>query len=472
MRLTKIVCTLGPASSSPENILKMLQSGMNVARINFSHGDHETHGPTIRAVKKISEEHGYDIPLMLDTKGPEIRTGDVKEPIAVKKGEDVLFTFDKEATYDGTIVHVNYPEFGKDVEQAEAIIVDNGDMSFEFVKKNKDGSVVLKANQDGMIGNRRHVNLPGANVSLPSITDKDWKDLEFGVQENMDLVALSFVRSAADVEEVRAFLKKKGSDMKIMSKIENRQSVENIGEIIDASDAIMVARGDLGAEMPFQKIPAVQDMIVRMCRAVGKPVIVATQMLESMIKNPMPTRAEVTDVTHAVLTGTDMTMLSGETAAGKYPFESVKAMSSILQETEARMGTSGNSCGDCDCGHAHEDSAVRAEAAVTMAHSAAAKAIVILCNTGRTADLMSVYRPGVPVYAFSDSPALRRQLQMRFGITPVAITMESDGELNIERAMSIMEKNGHAQKGDRVVVVARTQVRSGPLVTVHLRQVG
>lgn len=471
MRLTKIVCTLGPASSSPENILRMLESGMNVARINFSHGDHESHGPTIRNVKKIAEEHGYDIPLMLDTKGPEIRTGDVKEPIAVKKGEDVLFTFDKEATYDGTIIHVNYPDFGKDVEQAEAIIVDNGDMSFEFVKKNKDGSVILKANQDGMIGNRRHVNLPGANVSLPSITEKDWKDLEFGVSENMDLVALSFVRTAADVEEVRAFLKKKGSGMKIMSKIENRQSVENIGEIIDASDAIMVARGDLGAEMPFQKIPAVQDMIVRMCRAVGKPVIVATQMLESMIKNPMPTRAEVTDVAHAALTGTDMTMLSGETAAGKYPFDSVAAMSSILEETESRMGNVGNGCGDCDCGHAHEDSAVRAEAAVTMANSAAAKAIVVLCNSGRTAELMSTYRPGVPVYAFSDSPALRRQLQMRYGVTPVAITMESDGELNIERAMALMEKNGHAKKGDRVVVVARTQVRSGPLVTVHLRQI-
>lgn len=471
MRLTKIVCTLGPASNSPENILKMMQAGMNVARINFSHGDGETHAPTIRSVKEIAEKHGYDIPVMLDTKGPEIRTGDVAAPIAVKKGEDVLFTFDKDASYDGTIVHVNYPEFGKDVLDAEAIIVDNGDMTFTLTKSNPDGSVVLRAQQDGLIGNRRHVNLPGANVSLPSITDKDWKDLAFGVQEKMDLVALSFVRSAADVEEVRAFLKKNGSDMKIMSKIENRQSVQNIGEIIDASDAIMVARGDLGAEMPFQKIPGVQDMIVRMCRAVGKPVIVATQMLESMIKNPMPTRAEVTDVAHAALTGTDMTMLSGETAAGKYPFDSVAAMSNILEETESRMGAGGHGCGDCACGHAHEDSAVRAEAAVTMAHSAAAKAIVVLCNSGRTAELMSVYRPGVPVYAFSDSPALRRQLQMRFGVTPVEITMESDGELNIERAMSTMEKKGYAKKGERIVVVARTQVRSGPLVTVHLRTV-
>ena len=470
MRLTKIVCTLGPATNTPENILKMMQGGMNVARINFSHGDHETHSTTMRTVKKIAEENGYDIPLMLDTKGPEIRTGDVAEPIPVKKGEQVLFSFDKGAAYDGTIIHVNYPEFGKDVENAEAIIVDNGDMTFTLVKKNKDGSVVLKAEQDGLIGNRRHVNLPGANVSLPSITEKDWKDLEFGVQEQMDFIALSFVRSAADIQEVRAFLKKKKSSMQIIAKIENRQSVDNIAEIIDASDGIMIARGDLGAELPFQKIPAIQDMIVRMCRTSGKHIIVATQMLESMIKNPMPTRAEVTDVAHAALTGTDATMLSGESAAGKYPLAAVDAMSSILEETESRMhGECGCNC--CDCGHAHDDSAVRAEAAVTMARSAGAKAIVILCNSGKTAELMSGYRPGVPVFAVSDSPSLRRRLQIRYGITPVAITMESDSELNIDRALATLKKEEHAKKGDRVVVVARTQLRSGPLVTVHLREI-
>jgi pyruvate kinase len=467
MRLTKIVCTLGPASTNPETILALMERGMGVARINFSHGDHETHGTTIRNVKKIAEEHGYDVPLMLDTKGPEIRTGDVTEPIAVKKGDLLLFTYDKNATYDGTIVHVNYPEFVDDVTKADAIIVDNGDMTLEFVSKNGHG-VILKSHQDGMIGNRRHVNLPGAHVSLPSITEKDWKDLEFGVQEKMDYVALSFVRSAADVEEVRAFLKKKNHDMQIISKIENRESVDNIAEIVDASDGIMVARGDLGAELPFEKIPAIQDMIVRMCRASGKHVIVATQMLESMIKNPMPTRAEVTDVAHAALTGTDATMLSGETAAGKYPLPAVDAMSRILEETEGRAGSG---CNCCDCGQRHDDSAVRAEAAVTMARGSGAVAIVVLCNTGRTAELLSGYRPAVPVYAFSDSPALRRRLGIRYGVRPTEIIMESDGELNIERALSTMEKKGFAKKGDRLVVVARTQVRSGPLVTVHLREI-
>ncbi len=470
MRLTKIVCTLGPASSSPENILKLLRGGMNIARINFSHGDHETHGSTIRSVKKIAEEHGYDIPLMLDTKGPEVRTGDVTEPINVTKGQDILFTFDRNATYDGTIVHVNYPEFGKDAANAEAIIVDNGDMLFSLVKSNPDGSVILKAQQDGSIGNRRHVNLYGADVSLPSITEKDWKDLEFGVKEKMDLVALSFVRTAADVNEVRAFLKKHKSDMKIMSKIENRPSVKNIGEIIDASDSIMIARGDLGSEMPFEQIPAVQDMIVRMCRAAGKPVIVATQMLESMIKNPMPTRAEVTDVAHAALTGTDMTMLSGESAAGKYPFDAVATMSKILQETESRMG--GDACNCCGCGHAHDDSAVRAEAAVTMARSADASAIVVICNTGRTAELMSGYRPDVPVYAFSDSSALRRMLQLRYGIMPMAIEMKKDAEANIEQALDALRTRSLAKHGDNIVVLAKTFVSNDtPLVTVHLRKI-
>lgn len=469
MRLTKIICTLGPASNGPENILKLMQCGMNVARINFSHGDHDTHGPTIRSVKRIAEEHGYDIPVMLDTKGPEIRTGDVAEPILVKKGDEVLFTHDKNAAYDGTIVHVNYPEFGADAERAEAIIVDNGDMTFELVRKNEDGSVVLKSHQDGAIGNRRHVNLPGADVSLPSITEKDWKDLEFGVQEKMDLVALSFVRTAKDVEEVRAFLKERGSDMKIYSKIENRPAVENIGELIDASDGIMVARGDLGSEIPFQKIPAVQDMIVRMCRAAGKPVIVATHMLESMIKNPMPTRAEVTDVAHAAVTGTDMTMLSGETAAGKYPLAAVAAMSSILEEAEPR---SGGGCSCCDCGNAHDDSAVRAEAAVMMARSGEAKAILVICNTGRTVELMSGYRPDVPVYAFSDSSVLRRSLQMRYGVMPMAIEMRKDAEANIEQALDALRTRSFAERGDNIVVLAKTFVSDGtPLVTVHLRKI-
>lgn len=468
MRLTKIVCTLGPASSNPEKILALMERGMNVARINFSHADHETHGKTIRSVKEVAEKHGYDVALLLDTKGPEIRTGDVTEPIVVKAGEDVLFTYEEKASFDGPVVRVNYPEFGKDAEKADAIIVDNGDMEFSFVKKNKDGSVVLKALNGGSIGNRRHVNLPGADVSLPSITEKDWKDLEFGVRENMDVVALSFVRCAADVKEVRAFLDKKKSPMKIVSKIENRQSVEKIGEIIDASDGIMVARGDLGSELPFEKIPAIQDSIVRMCRAAGKPVIVATQMLESMIKNPMPTRAEVTDVAHAAITGTDSTMLSGETAAGAYPLEAVDAMSAILRESEPRAH---GGCSCCDCGHAHDDPSVRAEAAVTMARSSGAAAIVVLCNTGATAERTSWYRPSVPVYAFSDSPALRRSLQLRFGVMPVDITMESDGELNVERALATMEKKGFAKKGERVVVVARTQVRSGSIVVVHLREI-
>jgi len=470
MRLTKIVCTLGPASTSPENIERIMKAGMNVARINFSHGDHETHGTTIRNVKRIAAELGLDIPLMLDTKGPEVRTGDVASPIPVKKGEHVLFTYDKNATYKGTIIHVNYPEFGKDAANAEAIIVDNGDMTFELVKKNKDGSVILKSHHDGLIGNRRHVNLYGADVSLPSITDKDWKDLEFGVKEKMDFVALSFVRCAKDIEEVRKFLKKKGSSMKIMSKIENRPAVKNIGEIIDASDSIMVARGDLGAEMPFQKIPAVQDMIVRMCRAVNKPVIVATQMLESMIKNPMPTRAEVTDVTHAALTGTDMTMLSGETAAGKHPFEAVHAMSSILHETESH-NAGGGGCMHCDCGHAHDDNALRAEAAVGMARNGKAAAIVVICNTGKTVEIMSGYRCNVPVYAFSDSAELRRMLQLRFGVFPMPIDMKKDAEANIEQAMTTLKKRSLAKKGDKIVVLAKT-FTSGktPLVTVHLRQ--
>lgn len=467
MRLTKIVCTLGPASSSPDMIAALLERGMNVARINFSHGSHETHLVTINAVKEANAKHGRDVALMLDTKGPEIRTGDVESPIPVKKGEEILFTHDKKASYEGTVIHVNYPDFGKDVAGAESILVDNGELIFTFVKGNADGSVVLRAEQDGLIGNRRHVNLPGADVSLPSVTEQDWKDIAFGVEHEMDYLALSFVRTAEEIREVRAFLEKNKSSMRIVTKIETRASVENIDDIIDASDGIMVARGDLGAEMPFQEIPAVQDMIVAKCRAAGKPVIVATQMLESMIKNPMPTRAEVTDVAHAVITRADATMLSGESAAGKYPLQAVDAMTSIHAETESHLPEC-HAEGDIDFS---TDNAVRAEAAVSMAHNAKAPAIVALCNTGRTVEIISQLRPRVPVYAFSDSPSLRRKLQLYYGIQPLPIIMESDSELNVERAMSFLAKKGLAEKGQRVVVLCRMEVRTGTHVTVHLRDV-
>lgn len=466
MRLTKIVCTFGPAVATSNDCRSLIRSGMNVARLNFSHGDHATHLATLQRIREISNAEGSDTALMLDTKGPEIRTGDVVEPISITKGEKVLFTHDRNVTYKGTVVHVNYAAFGADAKNAEAILIDNGELSFQFVQKTKQG-VLLQAEQHGSIGSKRHINLPGADVSLPSMTDRDWKDIAFGVEHNVDYVALSFVRTAKDIDDVRAFLKKKKSDMHIIAKIETRLSVQNIESIIHASDGIMIARGDLGAEMPFEKIPAVQDMIVRACRKAGKPVIVATQMLESMIKNPMPTRAEVTDVAHAATVRTDATMLSGETAVGAYPLKAVKAMTHILEETESHLP-------ECHLEHEadpSDDTAVRAQATVTMAHASDARAIVVLCNTGRTAACMSTWRPKVPVFALSDSPVLRRKLQLFFGIQPVALTMEAESERNAERALALLTKQKYLRKGDKAVVLSRAEMRKGSLVNVSLRTV-
>ncbi len=441
-----------------------MERGMSIARINFSHGDAEQHRTTIRTVKSTREKLGLDVALMLDTKGPEIRTGDVKEPILVKAGQEVLFTPAEKATFKGPIIHVNYPEFSDDAEEAEAILVDNGELSFTIVRREGKG-IILKAGQDGAIGNRRHVNLPGAKVSLPSMTDKDWKDLELGIEEEMDIIALSFIRTAEEVKEVKAFLKKKKSTMKVMAKIETRESVKNINAIIAASDSIMVARGDLGAEIAFQKIPAIQDAIVETCRIVGKPVIVATQMLESMIENPMPTRAEVTDVAHAAVTRADCTMLSGETAAGKFPFAAVEAMTSTLVETETNLTSL-----QLPSSGSKDERVVRAEAAITMANASGSPAIVVLCNTGRSAEILSMLRPQMPIFAFSDSHALRRTLQMYRGVYPLPLTMEKGTDENTENALGVLQKQKLVKKGQNLVFLCRTQTKRGPIINVHLRK--
>ena len=465
MRLTKIVCTLGPASSTPEMIHALSQSGMNIARINFSHGTQEGHRKTIHTVKEVNEKHGLSIALMLDTKGPEIRTGDVEQPIALTKGQEVVFSPTPVAGETRPVILVNYPEFAEDTKQAEQLLLDNGTLPFEIISIEGD-KVIARALDDGKIGSRRHINLPGAHVSLPSITEKDWSDLALGVEEEMDLVALSFIRTAKEVEEVAAFLRSKGSSMKIMSKIETRESVENIDAIIAASDSIMVARGDLGAELPFQKIPAIQDMIVDKCRRAGKPVLVATQMLESMIEHPMPTRAEVTDIAHAAITRTDATMLSGETAMGQHPLASVRAMHTTLEETESHLpeNAEGDAC-------KQDERSALAHAAVSMAPSVRATCIVVLTRSGKTAEAVSRLRPGIPTIACTELPAVQRSLQLCFGIQPFLIAFDNDPEITAERALALVAEAGFAKKGDNVILVTDARITAGSARSVHVRSI-
>src|SRR3989338_1970896 len=339
-RLTKIICTWGPSTQTPAQIEALARGGMDILRFNLCHGTWEEHRRTIRIVKALNAKLAGKgkipscVGTLLDVKGAEVRTGVVETPLRIRKGEKVIFSSRpcKGERLQGVLV--NHRQFSADAAQAEHIILDNGKMSFDLVSKRKDGSVILRARQKGVIGSRRHVNLPGANIDLPSITKEDWKSIEHAADEKVDFLGLSFIRKAWEIEEVRKYLDKRGVPIGLIAKIETRQALENLEEIIAVSDAVMVARGDLGSEIPFEQMPVVQDPIVSLCRQAGKPVLVATHMLESMIENPMPTRAEVTDIAHAAVTSTDVTMLSGETASGLHPRESLDAMDRVLRETE------------------------------------------------------------------------------------------------------------------------------------------
>lgn len=469
MRFTKIICTLGPSSNSEENICKLQQAGMAIARINFSHGSQESHQKTIQTIKEVNRKNGCSLALLLDTKGAEIRTGDVTEPIMITKGQEVVFSSTPRPSETRPVIQVNYDAFAKDVVKAETILLDNGVMSFQLKAVNDDGSVLATSNDDGSIGSRRHVNLPGADISLPSMTDKDWSDLELGIKEEMDYVALSFIRTAEEMKEVSAFLKKHGSTMQTIAKIETRQAVANIDSIIDASDGIMVARGDLGAELPYERIPAIQDMIVQKCRQKGKPVIVATQMLESMIENPMPTRAEVTDVAHAATTRADATMLSGETAMGQHPFAAVEAMSRILQETEAHQAADNHHDIMCLLG---ERSAL-ADAAVSMALSVSSPVILVLTRSGKTAQAVSQLRPNLPIIACTSSPVVQRSLQLLHGVFPVFIELDDDKnpEATLKGAFKAAIQQSLLLPGQQIVVIADTQTPTGPVHSVQIRTV-
>ena len=467
MRLTKIICTLGPATHTPEMIRALAGKGMNIARLNFSHGSHEDHQKTIDAVKQVNAEDNRRIALLLDTKGAEIRTGDRESPIAITKNQEVVFSSHALPGETRPVIIVNYESFAKDVVHATSILLDNGVMSFEMIARNADGSVVARSHDDGHIGSRRHVNLPGADISLPSMMEKDWSDLEFGIAQGVDYVALSFIRTAEEVEEVAAFIKKHGGTVKTIAKIETAQAVANIDRIIAVSDGIMVARGDLGAELPYQKIPAIQDMIVSKCRAAGKPVIVATQMLESMIENPMPTRAEVTDIAHAVTTRADMTMLSAETAVGKHPAESVEAMSSILLETEQSQGPAEMPAGS----HATGEHAALADAAVSMAFSVKSPAILVLTRTGKTPIAVSRLRSNLPIIALTESPGIQRMLQAYHGVTALLIVFDADPEVTITHAFSAAKEQGLLISGEKIVLISDTRAGKGTVHTVHVRKV-
>lgn len=472
MRFTKIVATIGPATNSVEKIEELAQAGVNVCRLNFSHGDHEFHGKTIKSIRTVNAK-GYSLGIMLDTKGPEVRTGDVKEPLKIEKGDLVMFTpRDVTGKEKMKTVKVNYPSFAKDAKKASAIVIDNGSIEMTLVKVEKD-TVIAKALEGGKIGSRRHVNLPGAYISLPSFTDKDWKDIEFGIEQDLDFFAPSFVRSGKDIRELKNFLKKHKSEGHILAKIETPQAVESIDEIIAESDGVMIARGDLGSEVPFEDVPKIQVDIVRKCRLAGKPVIVATHMLESMITNPTPTRAEVTDIAYAAHIQADSTMLSGETAAGMYPLKAVAAMDKVLKTNERiepkyDMLADPTKGGKVDIDMPRREQALAACVLATKLH---ADAILVMSKHGNTAKAISNCRPLVPIHAFTDNEGCQRRIMLLWGVTPYLVPFSNNPEETIASALKLIDTKKILKKGQRVVVVSDIRNVGTPIMTIQIRKI-
>lgn len=469
MRFTRIVATIGPATNSLEKIEELAKMGVNICRLNFSHGDHEFHGQTIKNIRTINKK-GYSLGIMLDTKGPEVRTGDVKEPLKIEKGDLVLFTPREVTGNEGMkTVKVNYDLFAKDCKDADCIVIDNGSIEMKVVKIEKD-TVVAKALDSGKISSRRHVNLPGSYISLPSFTDKDWKDIKFGIEQDLDFYATSFVREGDDIRELRAFLKKHKNEAHIIAKIETPQSVDNIDDIIAESDGIMVARGDLGSEVPFEDVPHIQDEIVMKCRRAGKPVIVATHMLESMITNPTATRAEVTDIAYAARSQADSTMLSGETAGGMYPLKAVSAMDKVLKKNERVKPTfsivadSKHSKVDIDMPRQEQ-----ALSASILATKLDADAILVMSKHGNTAKAVSNCRPLTPIHAFTDDEACQRRMMLLWGVTPHCVKFAENPETTIASAITLLKKKGVIKKGQRVVAVSDMKSGGDRIMTIQIR---
>lgn len=453
MRKSKIVCTIGPASESLENIKKLILAGMNVARLNFSHGDFEEHGARIQTIRQASKELGKTVAILLDTKGPEIRTGKMEvEPIELVQDEYLTLTTE-EILGTKERISITYSELPNDVQVGSTILIDDGLIGLTVVDI-QGTEIKTRIVNGGTIKSKKGVNVPGVNISLPGITEKDTNDILFGIEQDIDFIAASFVRKASDVLEIRELLaKNNASHIQIISKIENQQGVDNLDEILEVSDGLMVARGDLGVEIPAEDVPLAQKLMIQKCNIAGKPVITATQMLDSMQRNPRPTRAEASDVANAILDGTDAIMLSGETAAGKYPVESVLTMSRIAEKAESAL----NHREIFSKQQTAQETTVTEAISQSVAISALdlnAKAILSSTVTGHTARVVSKYRPKAPIIAVTTQERTMRQLALVWGVTPVHGLVASSTDELLETAIKGGKDSGLVKAGDLVVITA------------------
>merc|ERR1712156_369062 len=493
VRLSGVVCTIGPVSRDPEFLYDMMEAGMNIARMNFSHGTHEYHKQTIMncrvANEKYKEDKGFGIPLAiaLDTKGPEIRTGilegdDGRKEVTLETGAAIKITTDDafKEKCSKEVLWVDYKNITKVMRPGKRLFIDDGLISV-VAKEIGEDFIIGEIENGGNLGSRKGCNLPGTDCDLPAVSDKDRQDLLFGVEQGVDMVFASFIRDADGVEQIRKVLGDKGKDIKIISKIENLQGVNNLEEIVDASDGIMMARGDMGIEIPPEKVFIAQKQMIALCNKKGKPVICATQMLESMVKKPRPTRAEGSDVANAILDGADCVMLSGETAKGDYPMQCIKTMSSLTQEAEA-----------CLWNERFFEELMRADqtrlegmditnttavAAVQASYSCRAAAIVAITTTGLTAKLCSKYRPHCPIIAVTRFDKAGRQMQLHRGVIPLLYKEEradewsKDVDERVQYGVDYGKKYGFIQSGQNVVCVTGWRQGAGSSNTVRIMTV-
>ena len=470
MRKTKIVCTLGPATDREGVLREMLLSGMNVARFNFSHGDHAGHKARLDTLKALRKELDLPVAAMLDTKGPEVRLKSFKDgSVELKEGSEfTLYTNEVEG--DETRCSITYNDLPGDVKAGDAILLDDGLVRMTVLETTPT-TIRCKVLNSGVMKNNKGVNIPGVRLSMPYVSQRDREDILFGIREGFDYIAASFVRTAADIRELRQILDQNNSHIRIIAKIENREGVSNLADILAVADGIMVARGDMGVEIDFTEIPVIQKDMIAQCVACGKPVITATQMLDSMVENPRPTRAEITDVANAIYDGTSAIMLSGETAAGKYPVEAVRTMDAIALRTEANIDrakplkVSGKERLSITTAMAH--------AACTTAMDIGADAILTVSQRGVTAQMVSRFRPQTTVVALLLDEQVRRQMSLYWGVEAIMMPYASSSDELVDFAVEAAEKAGIVKNGDLVVVTAGVPVGvAGTTNMIRVKQVG
>lgn len=458
MRKTKIVCTIGPSTENVETLKELIKAGMNVARINFSHGGIEENGEKVNNVKIAREELDTPVALMLDTKGPEIRTGKLHEDSVMLEDGDVITLTTEEILGNKSRVSISYTELYKEVKVGTVILIDDGSIE-TVVEDIQDTNIICRITHGGKLGNRKSVNLPGISLNLPSLTDKDIKDIKDGINAGFDYIAASFVRRAQDVFDIRKLLHENGGgNIRIISKIENREGIDNFDEILAASDGIMVARGDLSVEIPMEEVPIVQKLFIKKCYNAGKPVITATQMLESMINNPRPTRAEVSDVANAIFDMSSSIMLSGETAMGKFPVECVKTMNRIATTIEAsikygkrfrnRETDFVNTNYEFNINHSICETAINMDAAAIFAYT----------EIGDTPRMLSSFTPACPVYAVTTNETTYRQLALSWGVYPKLFKPRQTINELLTEAVKQVKQEGELKDGDDIVIAGGANV--------------